>query len=88
VELFIDPDLRFPKLKVARRVLQKKLGQRMLMDVIPIKPELVKGSHGRLADQADEAPVLITSRTENLPALNQKTFDMRHVCHLLRQHFD
>jgi predicted AlkP superfamily pyrophosphatase or phosphodiesterase len=88
VELFIDPDLRFPKLRIARRVLQKKLGQRMLMDVIPIKPELVKGSHGRLADHAEDGPVLITSRTSNLPALHQQTFDMRQICQLLRQHFD
>lgn len=46
VELFVDPALRVPMLKVAWRLLQKKLGFRMLMDVIPLDASLVKGSHG------------------------------------------
>src|SRR5262249_11331592 len=54
VELFLDPQLKFPKLKVAWRLLQKKLGFRMLMDVIPLNPLLVEGSHGRRPkDEAD-----------------------------------
>lgn len=35
VELFLDPKLRAPKLKVAGKLLKKKLGFRMLMDVVP-----------------------------------------------------
>jgi predicted AlkP superfamily pyrophosphatase or phosphodiesterase len=46
VELFLDPALKNPKLKIAWRLLQKKLGFRMLMDVIPLDARLVKGSHG------------------------------------------
>src|SRR6266513_649170 len=46
VELFLDPKLALPKLKIAWRLLQKKLGFRMLMDVIPLDATLVKGSHG------------------------------------------
>ena len=54
VELFIDPELAFPKLHIVRRLLQKKLGFRMLMDVIPLDATLVKGSHGcRPTDRAD-----------------------------------
>jgi predicted AlkP superfamily pyrophosphatase or phosphodiesterase len=64
VELFLDPDLRFPKLKIAGRVLQKKLGQRMLMDVIPLKPELVRGSHGRHAATPERGPLLIGSNRD------------------------
>ena len=45
VELFINPEITFPKLHIVRRLLQKKLGFRMLMDVIPLT-HLVKGSHG------------------------------------------
>src|SRR6185436_16005979 len=45
VELFLDPGLKAPKLKIAWRLLQKKLGFRMLMDVIPLDAGLVKGSH-------------------------------------------
>jgi predicted AlkP superfamily pyrophosphatase or phosphodiesterase len=60
VELFIDPQLRSPKLHIARRLLQKKLGFRMLMDVIPLDATLVKGSHGGLPEDQSEWPILIT----------------------------
>ena len=46
VELFIDPAIAAPKLKIAWRLLKKKLGFRMLMDLIPLDARLVKGSHG------------------------------------------
>ncbi|MGV3655561.1 MAG: alkaline phosphatase family protein, partial [Noviherbaspirillum sp.] len=64
VELFIDPALRFPKLRVARRLLQKTLGMRYLMDVIPLDASLVKGSHGRPTDRAEDGPLFITSASE------------------------
>ncbi|MEK6236320.1 MAG: alkaline phosphatase family protein [Planctomycetales bacterium] len=48
VELFVDPKLTFPKLRVARRLAQKFLGFRYYMDVIGLDAEIVKGSHGRL----------------------------------------
>ena len=62
VELFLDPKINFPKLKIARRLLQKKLGFRMLMDVIPLNATLVKGSHGRRPADKKDWPVLITQR--------------------------
>jgi hypothetical protein len=58
-ELFIDPKLRFPKLKIAGFLLKKKLGLRSLLDVIPLDATCVKGSHGRDKVPADERPVLI-----------------------------
>lgn len=61
VELFIDPALRFPKLRIARTLLKKKLGFRTLMDVIPLDASLVKGSHGRRPDPADY-PILVMPR--------------------------
>ena len=61
VELFVDPDIRYPTARVAFRLLQKKLGFRMLMDVIPLKPDLVRGTHGRLAARAEQGPLLIGS---------------------------
>ncbi len=61
MELFVDPDLRWPRLKIAGRLLQKKLGFRYLMDVIPLQPELVKGTHGRLPASPDESPLVIAS---------------------------
>lgn len=59
VELFIDPKIRFPKLKVAYKLLRKILGFRMLMDVIPLNADLVKGSHGAIPADPLDHPVLI-----------------------------
>jgi len=60
-ELFIDPALAFPKLHIARRLLQKKLGLRTLVDVIPLHAEQVKGTHGRLFDNPEHGPLIIAS---------------------------
>jgi predicted AlkP superfamily pyrophosphatase or phosphodiesterase len=59
VELFIDPRLRFPKLKVGWKLMRKILGFRMLMDVIPLNASLVKGSHGAIPKNIEDHPVLI-----------------------------
>jgi predicted AlkP superfamily pyrophosphatase or phosphodiesterase len=61
VELFIDPGLRFPRLKVAGKRLRKALGLRYLMDVIPLDASLVRGSHGRLPERPADGPLLISS---------------------------
>ena len=64
VELFIDPKKSFPKLQIARRLLQKKLGLRYYMDMIGLDANIVKGSHGRLptpGSEAKEAPVFVCS---------------------------
>ncbi|HTG45939.1 MAG TPA: alkaline phosphatase family protein, partial [Verrucomicrobiae bacterium] len=59
VELFLDPTLKLPKVKIGLKLLKKKLGFRMLMDVIPLDAELVRGSHGRIPTSTQEYPVLI-----------------------------
>jgi predicted AlkP superfamily pyrophosphatase or phosphodiesterase len=66
VELFVDPALRFPKARVANRLLRKTLGFRYLMDVISLDATLVKGSHGRLSTDPDEGPLLITRHADLL----------------------
>lgn len=65
VELFVDPALSFPKLKVVGKLLRKKLGFRILMDLIPLDPSLVKGSHGSCPRNTDEWPVLIGTGSAN-----------------------
>lgn len=63
-ELFVDPALRFPKLRIARRLAQKMLGFRYYMDVIGLDASIVKGSHGRLPEPGTEhsdGAVLISS---------------------------
>jgi hypothetical protein len=58
-ELFFDPKLWWPKMRAMRKLIAKKLGFRTLFDVIPIDPELVRGSHGLpLADPVDK-PVMV-----------------------------
>ena len=82
VELFVDPAIRWPLMKVGCRLLQKKLGFRMLMDVIPISPELVKGSHGRLINYSDNGPILITPK-----ALANDRNSLMDVAKLITEHF-
>lgn len=59
VELFLDPRIHFPKLKIAGKLLKKTLGFRMLMDVVPLDASLVKGSHGRIPEDPADHPLLI-----------------------------
>jgi predicted AlkP superfamily pyrophosphatase or phosphodiesterase len=63
-ELFIDPKLRLPKLRMAWRLIQKKLGFRYLMDVVPLDPSLVRGSHGLLPADPLDGPVIIADRSD------------------------
>ena len=72
-ELFIDPAIRFPKLKIAKFLLKKKLGIRGLLDVIPLDASLVKGSHGRDDVSEEERPVLIgfSGRVETAPDVHR-----------------
>jgi hypothetical protein len=58
-ELFFDPRLWFPKVRAARRLLQKKLGFRTLFDVVPLDASLVRGSHGLAASDPLDRPVLL-----------------------------
>ncbi len=66
VELFLDPAQPLVKARIAWKLAQKKLGFRYLMDVISLDATLVKGSHGRPTDNADEGPLFITSVPELL----------------------
>jgi predicted AlkP superfamily pyrophosphatase or phosphodiesterase len=68
VELFLDPAIRIPQLSVGWRLAKRKLGMRTLLDVIPLDTRLVKGSHGRLADDPQEGPLVISSRPNLMPA--------------------
>jgi len=69
VELFLDPQLRFPMLATGWRLAKRKLGMRALLDVISLSDTaLVKGSHGRLADDPEHGPLVISSRADCLPA--------------------
>jgi predicted AlkP superfamily pyrophosphatase or phosphodiesterase len=79
VELFLDPKIPAPKLKIAWRLLQKKLGFRMLMDVIPLDATLVKGSHGARPKNVSDWPVLIAERNSFPPNTEIHATDVYHI---------
>jgi len=69
VELFLDPELPFVQYRILQRLAQKKLGFRMLMDVVPLDATLVKGSHGRAVTEPASQPLLLCGReVPGLPA--------------------
>lgn len=78
-ELLINPDLALPKLRAARRLLQKKLGFRYRMDLIPIRAEGVRGSHGRHASSPDRGPLLVTREKQLLGESKLESTDVYRV---------
>jgi predicted AlkP superfamily pyrophosphatase or phosphodiesterase len=66
VELFLDPAIRVPPLAIGSRIVRRKLGFRTLLDVIPLDPSLVKGSHGRIPDDPAHGPLLMTRQADLL----------------------
>jgi predicted AlkP superfamily pyrophosphatase or phosphodiesterase len=67
VEMFTDPSDKLVVAKVIWKLIKKKLGFRTVMDVIPLKAELVKGSHGRTPEDKEDWPILVTNDKTNLP---------------------
>ena len=60
-ELFFDPADKLAKPKAGATLARKKLGFRYSMKVVPLDPSCVRGTHGRLPDGPDDAPVLLCS---------------------------
>ena len=85
VELFLDPNLKFPKLRIITKLLKKMLGFRMLMDVIPLDASLVGGSHGRVPEEKEDWPLLIGDfqgfpATGEIPATEVTEYLFQHCC--------
>jgi predicted AlkP superfamily pyrophosphatase or phosphodiesterase len=76
-ELFLDPRLKLPKLRLARRLLAKKLGFRTLFDVISLDPSIVRGSHGLRAERVEDRPILIGDGSE--PGVSLETTDVHRL---------
>jgi predicted AlkP superfamily pyrophosphatase or phosphodiesterase len=83
VELFLDPAIPLIKPRIAWRLLQKRLGFRILMDVIPLDASLVRGSHGRRPARTDEWPILISG---NSRAVTERNLDSSEIFEFLRRH--
>lgn len=63
VELFLDPDRPLIKGRVLWTLAKKKAGFRYLMDVIPLKADLVRGTHGRPPARPEEGPLVMATNT-------------------------
>jgi predicted AlkP superfamily pyrophosphatase or phosphodiesterase len=83
VELFLNPALRAPKAAIGWRLLKRKLGFRTLLDVIPLDPKLVRGSHGRVDQPPSRQPVLIAPSAqgegEELPCTDVHDVILEHL---------
>ncbi|MER6912057.1 nucleotide pyrophosphatase/phosphodiesterase family protein [Streptomyces sp. NPDC000594] len=61
VELFMDPEDPYARLRAATALARKKLGMRYRMAVVPLDPSPIRGSHGRLPPSDDEGPLILCS---------------------------
>ncbi|MEH2421450.1 MAG: nucleotide pyrophosphatase/phosphodiesterase family protein [Nostoc sp.] len=85
VELFLDPQIKFPQGKIALKLLKKQLGFRYLMDVIPLDASLVRGSHGHITTSVAEGPLFITHQTH---LVDQNRIEATDVCSLILKHLN
>ncbi|XVS67580.1 alkaline phosphatase family protein [Actinosynnema sp. CA-299493] len=60
-ELFFNPHDPLVKAKAGLNLARKKLGLRYTMNVVPLDPSCVRGTHGRLPDRPEDGPVLLCS---------------------------
>ncbi|MCG8457019.1 MAG: alkaline phosphatase family protein [Holophagales bacterium] len=82
-ELFVDPALRWPTLRIAATLAKKRLGLRTTMRLTPLDASLVRGSHGVAAGTAAEQAVFLTSE----PSLAAgPTLDPLEVCDRILDH--
>jgi hypothetical protein len=61
VEMFADPNIKWLMPLVGWKLLKKKLGFRVLMDIIPLDPLLIRGSHGNVPKDQVDWPVLFAN---------------------------
>jgi predicted AlkP superfamily pyrophosphatase or phosphodiesterase len=83
VEMFFDSNISMIKLKILWKLLLKKLGFRMLLNVIPLTAELIKGSHGRLEVDEDYQPLIISRLLEVKNCKN-----LKDVFYFVESYFD
>jgi predicted AlkP superfamily pyrophosphatase or phosphodiesterase len=84
VELFLDPSIAIPALTVGSKLVRRKLGFRTLLDVIPLDASLVRGSHGRPTDRAEQGPLFMSSAPHLVPEGTVDATDVKGLllCHV------
>lgn len=83
VEMMTDPKDKLVMAKVVGKLLKKKLGFRTVMDIIPLDANLIKGSHGRLTEDTDDYPILISNYAEGV---NSQTIEATKVRSIIENH--
>ncbi len=83
VEMLTDPKDKLIMAKVIAKLIKKKLGFRTVLDIIPLKAELVKGSHGRIPEDTDDYPIFI-SNAKNI--VKEEVIKPTDVYHMLQRH--
>ncbi|MFK0100030.1 nucleotide pyrophosphatase/phosphodiesterase family protein [Streptomyces sp. NPDC091040] len=61
VELFMDPEDPYVRVRAATAIARKKLGMRYRLAVVPLDPSPIRGSHGRLPPSDEEGPLILCS---------------------------
>ena len=61
-ELFLDPADPLVKVRAAMALARKQLGFRYAMNIVPLDPRVVRGSHGRLPADPADGPMLLCSQ--------------------------
>jgi len=82
-EMLINPKIKLPISKIVWKLLKKKLGFRTLMDVIPIDATLIKGSHGRIPEDMEDYPVLISNSKFSLNSTSG--IEATEVYHIIKK---
>jgi hypothetical protein len=82
-ELLFDPALLAPRLKAMWRLLQRRLGMRVLLDVIGTDASIVRGSHGIEPRTPGDGACLLT---DNPLVLRGRTLVPTEVQELILQH--
>ena len=76
VEMFMNPDNPFIKLRAGYKLARKLLGFRYRMDVIPLNANLIKGSHGTLDIGKEYYPILIDNQERNMEIAATDVYDV------------
>lgn len=79
VEMLTDPKDPWVTAKVIWKLLKKKSGFRTVMDIIPLKAELVKGSHGLVPESQADFPILISNRPKEVGPRVLEAVEVRQV---------
>lgn len=85
VEMFADPKKKLMMLRVIWKLIRKKLGFRTLMNIIPLDASLIGGSHGRIPEDQEEWPILISNEPD---LLQEEVYAPTAVKNIMLSHLD